>query len=146
MASMSNYLENKLVDFLFRGGSYTSPSTLYFALCTSTPSDASTGSTISEVSGGNYTRQSLVAGTGNWYSTQGDNSATSTGTNGTTSNSTSIAWNSVTWTGTVTSVAICDASSAGNMLFYSALNSNKTLASGDSISFAVSGLSIQLDN
>ena len=146
MANMSNYLENKLVDFLFRGGSYSPPATLYFALCTSTPSDASTGSTISEVSGGNYTRQSLTATSGNWYSTQADNTGTSTGTNGTTSNAVSIAWNSVTWTGTVTSIAICDAASAGNMLFYSALNSSKTLASGDSISFAVSGLSIQLDN
>lgn len=146
MANMSNYLENKLVDFLFRGGAYTPPSTLYFALCTSTPSDASTGSSISEISGGNYSRQSLTATSGNWYSTQGDNTATSNGTNATTSNSSSIAWNSVTWSGTVTSVAICDASSAGNILFYSALNNSKTLVSGDSISFAVSGLSIQLDN
>lgn len=146
MANMSNYLENQLVDFLFRGGSFTPPATLYFALCTSTPSESSTGSTISEISGGNYSRQSLAASSSNWYSTQADTTATSSGTNGTTSNAVSIAWNSVTWTGTVTSVAICDASSGGNMLFYSALNSNKTLASGDSISFAVSGLSIQIDN
>lgn len=146
MANMSNYLENKLVDFMFRGGSYTPPSTLYFALCTSSPTETSTGSDISEVSGGNYSRQSLTATTGNWYSTQGDNSATSSGTNGTTSNSTSIAWNSVSWSGTVTSVAICDESTAGNVLFYSTLNSSKALISGDSISFAVSGLSIQLDN
>lgn len=146
MANMSNYLENKLVDFLFRGGSYTPPATLYFALCTATPTDTSTGSTISEVTGGNYSRQSLTATTGNWYSTQGDNTATSTGTNGTTSNVSSIAWNGVTWTGTVSGVAICDASSAGNMLFYSSLSAAKTLVAGDSISFAVSGLSIQLDN
>lgn len=146
MANMSNYLENKLVDFLFRSGSYTPPTTLYFALCTSTPTDSLTGSTISEVTGGNYSRQSLTSTTGNWYSTQGDNTATSTGTNGTTSNVGSIAWNSVTWTGTVSGVAICDASSGGNMLFYSSLNSAKTLVAGDSISFAVSGLSIQMDN
>lgn len=146
MANMSNYLENKLVDFLFRGGAYTPPSTLYFALCTATPTDASTGSTITEVTGGNYARQSLTATTGNWYSTQGDSTGTSSGTNGTTSNSTSIAWNSVSWSGTVSAVAICDASTAGNVLFYSALTNSKTLVSGDSISFAVSGLTIQLDN
>lgn len=146
MANMSNYLENKLLDFLFRGASFTPPSTLYVALCTSTPTDSSTGSTISEIAGGNYARQSLTATTGSWYSTQGDNTATSNGTNGTTSNSSSIAWNSVTWSGTVTSVAVCDAASAGNVLFYGALPSNKTLISGDSISFAISGLSIQLDN
>lgn len=146
MASMSNYLENKLVDFLFRGVSYSPPSTLYFALCSSTPTDASTGSTISEMSGGNYSRQSLASDTTNWTSTQGDNSGTSSGTGGTTNNSVSIAWNSVTWTGTVSAIAVCDASTGGDVLFYSALNSSKTLASGDSISVAVSGLSIQLDN
>lgn len=146
MANMSNYLENKLIDFLFRGGSYTVPNTLYFALCTSTPTDASTGSNISEISGGNYSRQSLSSSAANWYSTQGDTSATSTGTTGTTSNVSSIAWNSVTWSGTVSAVAICDASTGGNVLFYSSLNSNKTIVSGDSISFSVSGLSIQLDN
>lgn len=146
MANMSNYLENKLVDFLFRGGSFTPPSTLYIALCTNTPTDSSTGATISEVSGGNYSRQSLTSTTGNWYSTQGDTAGTSSGTNGTTSNINSVAWNSVTWAATVNGVAICDASSGGNMLFYSSLNSSKTLVSGDSISFAVSGLSIQLDN
>lgn len=146
MANMSNYLENKLVDFLFRGGSYSPPSTLYFALCTSTPTDASTGSNISEITGGNYARQSLTATTGNWYSTQGDNSGTSSGTGGSTSNIPSIAWNSITWSGTVSSVAICDALTAGNVLFYGSLANSKTLISGDSISFAVSGLAIQLDN
>lgn len=146
MASMSNYLENKLVDFLFRGGSYTPPSTIYLALCTSTPTDASTGSNISEISGGNYSRQSISSASGNWYSTQADTTSTSSGTNGTTSNVNAVTWSSVTWSGTVTSVALCDASSGGNMLFYSALSSSKTIASGDSISFPVSGVSIQIDN
>lgn len=146
MANMSNYLENKLVDFLFRGGSYTPPNTLYIALCTATPTDTSTGSNISEISGGNYARQSLSSVSGSWYSTQGDNSGTSSGTNGTTSNSSALTWSSVTWSGTVSAVAVCDALSAGNVLFYSALSASKTIAAGDSISFPVSGISIQLDN
>lgn len=146
MASMSNYLENKLIDFLFRGVSFSAPSTLYVALCTSAPSDSSTGSTISEVSGGNYSRQSITSNTSNWYTTNGDNGSTSSGTNGTTGNSNTVTWSSVTWSGTVTDIAICDASSGGNVLFYASLASAKTVASGDSISFAANALTVQIDN
>lgn len=146
MANMSNYLENKLIDFLFRGVSYTPPATLYVALCTAAPTDVSTGSTISEISGGNYARQSLASNTTNWYTTNSDNSATSSGTGGTTSNSVQLNWSAVTWTGTVTDVAICDALTGGNVLFYATLASSKTVASGDSISFGINSLSIQIDN
>lgn len=143
---MSNYLENKLIDFLFRGVSFVPPSTLYIALCTSTPTDLSTGSNITEVSGGNYSRVAVTSNTTNWSDTSGTNNATSSGTGGTTNSSSSISWNSVTWTATVNSVAICDSASGGNVLFYAALASSQSVVSGDSISFAVSSLSIQLDN
>jgi len=146
MANMTNYLENKLVDFLFRGVSFSPPSTLYIALCTASPSDSSTGSTITEVSGGNYARQSIVSNTTNWSTTNADNGATSSGTTGTTTNSVSVAWTSVTWSGTVNSVAICDSLTGGNVLFYANLASNVTVSSGDSISFAINALSIQIDN
>lgn len=146
MASMSNYLENKLVDFLFRGVSYTPPTTLYIALCTAAPTDASTGSTLTEVSGGNYSRQAFASNATNWFTTNGDNVATSSGTNGTTGNSVAILWASVTWSATVTDVAICDALTGGNVLFYSTLASSKTIAPTDSLSFAINSLTIQIDN
>lgn len=146
MANMSNYLENKLIDFLFRGAAFSPPATLYIALCTATPTDSNTGSTISEITGGNYSRQALTSNTTNWSTTQGDTSATSTGTGGTTTNQSVVAWNSVTWTGTVAAVAICDASSGGNLLWWGVLTSSKTVASGDSVSFAANDLSIQIDN
>lgn len=146
MANMSNYLENKLIDFLFRGVSYSAPSTLYVALCTATVADTNTGSTITEVSGGNYARVSLTSNTTNWYTTNGDNASTSSGTNGTTGNAVTIAWSSVTWSATVTDVAICDALTGGNVLFYGTLSASKTVASGDSISFAANSLTLQIDN
>ena len=146
MSSMSNYLENKLIDFLLRGVSFSALSTLYIALCTAAPSDTSTGSTITEVTGGNYARQSFASNTTNWSTTDGNNNATSAGTNGTSTNSVIIPWNNVTWTATVTHVAICDALSGGNVLFYSSVSPSVSVASGDSISFAVGGLSLQVDN
>ena len=76
----------------------------------------------------------------------GDNAATSSGTNGTTGNSTAILWSSVTWSATVTDVAICDALTGGNVLFYSTLAASKTIAPTDSLSFAINSLTIQIDN
>lgn len=146
MANMSNYLENKLIDFLLRGQSFTAPSTIYFALCTANPTDASTGSTITEASGGNYARQSLACTASNFLSTQGNTSTPSNGTNGTTSNNTTIAWSNVTWSGTITAIALCDASSGGNLLWYATLSSSKIINSGDSVSFAIGDLLLQIDN
>jgi hypothetical protein len=34
MSQMSDYLENKLIDHLFRATAYTAPATLYVALLT----------------------------------------------------------------------------------------------------------------
>lgn len=143
MASMTDYLENKLVDFLFRGGAFSAPANLYIALYTTAPTDSSGGT---EVTGGNYARQQLNPGASNWLSTQATTDATSTGTGGTTGNASTIAWNNVTWTGTVVAVGILDASSGGNLLFYKALSFSRTLASGDSISFGVNALTVQIDN
>lgn len=146
MSNMSNYLENKLIDFLLRGASFSAPSSLYIALCTAAPTDASTGSTITEVSGGNYARQSFASNTTNWSTTDGNNNATSAGTNGTSTNSVVISWSGATWTGTVTHIAVCDSLTGGNVLFYSSISPSVSVLSGDSISFAVGSLTIQIDN
>lgn len=143
MANMSDYLENKLIDFLFRGASFTAPANLYIALYTTSPTDSTSGT---EVSGGNYARVQLNPSATNWYSTQATTDATSTGTGGTTGNAATIAWNSVTWTGTVVGVGILDASTGGNLLFYKSLATSKTLAAGDSISFGTNALTVQIDN
>src|SRR5437764_12378353 len=116
MAAMSDYLENKIIDQLFRGVSYSFPSTVYIALCTSATTDSQTGSTITEVSGGDYTRKSVSCGTGTFTDTSGGTAGTSSGTGGTTSNVTAVTWTSVTWSATVTHVATWGASTAGNVL------------------------------
>jgi len=61
MAALSNYLENKLVDQLFRGQAYSFPTTLYIGLLTSAPSDSSSGT---EVSGGSYARVAVTCSLG----------------------------------------------------------------------------------
>lgn len=146
MAAMSDYLENKLVDFLFRGGSFTAPSALYVALFTAAPSDTGGGT---EVSGNAYARVNLAPSASNWASTGGATTITnpSVGTSGTTSNNSVITFPTATgsW-GTVTHVAIFDASTSGNMLFWGALTASQVVGTGGVVSFAISQLSAQIDN
>lgn len=141
--ALSDYLENKLIDHLFRATAYTAPGTWYVALFTSSCSDSAGGT---EVSGGSYARASLASGTG-WANTQDSGTGASTGTGGTTKNVGAInfATPSAGW-GTVTHWGLYDASSSGNLLVCSALTVSKTINNGDTVSFAAGALTVQVDN
>jgi len=127
MAEMSNYLETALINGTLRGTSYTAPSTVYLALYTSDPTDADTGT---EVSGTSYARQSITFGSPS---------------NGASTNSAAIEFPQAggSW-GTVTHVGIRDASTAGNLLYHTALDASKTIATGDVFRIATGSLSVTL--
>jgi len=146
MAALSDYLENKIIDQLFRGQAFTFPTTVYVGLLTAAPSDTGGGT---EVSGGSYARVSVASSLANWAGTQSAGSTTaSSGTSGTTSNNIAITFPSPTATwGVITHVAIYDAASSGNLLIHGALTIPKTVNNGDSApTFQASALSFQLDN
>lgn len=143
--SLTDFLENKLIDWLLRGQSYTPPATVYISLHTSACSDTSTGT---EVSGGSYARVAVTSSLANWAGTQAAASTSaSSGTGGTTSNNAAISFPtpSASW-GTVTHFGIFDASTSGNMLVCQALTASKTINSGDTVSFAAAALTFQIDN
>jgi len=125
--SFSNYLETELLDHVFAGNAYTSPTTVYVGLFTSAPSEAGGGT---EVSGGSYVRK---AGS---FSVSGNTATTSA----------AIEWPTATasW-GTITSIGIYDASSGGNLLAYANLSSSKTIASGDVFRIPTGDIDITLD-
>lgn len=127
MAEMSNYLENALINATLRNTSYTSPATSYLALYTSDPTDADTGT---EVSGTSYARQAITFGAPS---------------NGVSTNSAAIEFPQAggSW-GTVTHVGIRDASTAGNLLFHTALDASKAIATGDVFRVASGSLSVTL--
>jgi len=127
MAEMSNYLENALINATLRNTSYTSPSAPYLALYTSDPTDADSGT---EVSGTSYARQAITFGAPS---------------NGVSTNSAAIEFPQAggSW-GTVTHVGIRDASTAGNLLFHTALDASKTIATGDVFRVAIGSLSVTL--
>lgn len=78
MANFSNYLEDQIIQHIFRTGSFTKPTTLAIALLTSAATDSDDGSTITEVANANgYARQSLNPLDANWAATAGGNGQTS---------------------------------------------------------------------
>lgn len=144
MAALSDYLENKILDHILRGTPYTAPANVYVGLLTAAPSDAGGGT---EVAGSNYARVQITSGTSAWNNTQGNTTGASAGTDGTIENAAAVTFPtpSASW-GTVTHFGVFDAATGGNLLFYAALTASKVINSGDSVSFPIGALSLQIDN
>lgn len=144
--AMSDYLENHLMDAIMRGQTYTMPATVYVGLATTSATDAACGT---EVSGGSYARVAVTSSLANWAGTQSAGSTVaSSGTGGQTSNNATITFPAPTanW-GSVTDVCVFDASTSGNLLWYTALTTAKTINNGDAApSFAAASLTFTIDN
>ena len=125
MAEFSNYLENALINAVLRNTSYTSPTTVYVSLYTTDPTDADSGT---EVSGGSYARTSV---------------AFDAPSNGVTQNTADLTFPTATasW-GTVTHIGIWDASTSGNMLFHTPLDTSKNITTGDVFKIASGSLTV----
>lgn len=155
-AALTDFAENKIVDWLLRGeaigitgasaGAGTGMANMYFALYTSACSDSAAGT---EVSGGSYARVTYAGSLANWAGTQSAGSTTaSSGTGGTTSNNAAITFPAPTanW-GSVTHVGGIDASTGGNPVICVALTTGKTINNGDAApSFAPAAFTFQQDN
>lgn len=127
MSALSDYLEAALLDHTFLNTAYTSPTTVYLALYTSDPTDADAGT---EVSGGGYARQVITfSRTSNTVSNDASLSFTASG----------AAY------GTVTHIGVHDDPTAGNLLFHAALTTSKTIADGDTLTFAIGDIDLTLD-
>lgn len=140
MSRMTNYLENKLIDHIFRNQAFSAPATLYISLHTADPGE--TGANELPVSG-NYSRAAIASSLANWTATQGGNAGASSGTGGATSNSAAANFPvpSANW-GLVTHFAIWDSAAGGNPLFYAPLTTSKTINANDSVSFAADTLNV----
>lgn len=130
MAGKSTYLSNKVLDHTVGKAAYSMP-TAYVGLYTAAPTDAGGGT---EVTGGSYSRKSTSAS--DW----------SSAASGATSNANTITFVSATasW-GTVTHFGLFDAASGGNLLWWGALTASKSIANGDTASFAAGQLSLTDD-
>lgn len=140
---VSDYLENRLIDWLLRGQAFTPPSPVYVGLGTTTGSDTACGT---EPTGGSYARASIAANVLTaWLSTQG-NTAVSTGTGAVTSNAVAITWTSPTapW-GTATEACVFDAPTGGNLLWRFTLTTPRAITTGATVSFPIGSLQFRSD-
>lgn len=131
MSAASDYLENKLLDHTLRNTAFSQPSALYVGLFTgSANANLEAGTLTDEVSGGSYTRKAVTF-------------AAASG--GSASNSATVTFDTATanW-GTITSVAVMDAASGGNVLFYGSVTSSKTIETGDTFQISSGNLTISL--
>ena len=126
LAEFSTYLENELYDHLFRNAAYTSPTTVYAALFGTTASTANleAGTLTGEIVGNGYTRIAITFGAP---------------TNGLGSNSAAVTFpvNITTNWGTIRYMAIMDASTAGNVLMYTQLDSDVVINVGNQFQFNI---------
>lgn len=125
--SLSDTFETTTLKWLLTADAVTRPTAWYIGLFTAAPSDAGGGT---EVSGGSYARKSVAF-------TVSGNLAT---------NSAAVEFDVATadW-GTITSVAVFDAVSGGNMIAYATLTASKTIANGDVLRIPLNELDITMD-
>ena len=126
MSSFSDYLEDAALNHVFRNTALSSPTTVYLALYTVTPSDAGGGT---QVTGGGYARQAITFGapSGGVITNSGAVSFTASG----------AAY------GDVVAVGIFDALTVGNLLAWDGITT-ATVGDGDTINFAIGQISITL--
>lgn len=126
MSAASDYTENLALKWLLTANTATRPTTWYVGLFTTATTDAGGGT---EVTGGSYARQA----------------ASFTVTNDTAATSANILFPtaSADW-GSISHIAIYDASSGGNMLFHGAASSTKTISSGDAYLINSGNLTVTL--
>jgi len=124
--NLSDYLENKLLDHFLGTATYTKPTTVYVGLYTVVPTDAGGGT---QVTGGSYARQTATF---------------SAAASGTTSNTANIDFAGMPAATTV-AIGIFDALTAGNLLLWGTLTTNKTTDAGDTLRIATGDLDISID-
>jgi hypothetical protein len=140
MTQMSDYLENKLIDHIWRGTAFTQPTNHFIRLYTAAPGETGGGT---EVSGGSYAAINLARADANWANTAGGSAAVNSGTGGLTSNLSAITFAAPTanW-GVITHMSDCDAAT-GNLIVYGPLTTSKTVNNGDPApSFPIAALTI----
>lgn len=137
MSQASDYLEDALLDHVLRNTAFTSPTAVYVGLFTEGDSAGQNtdlleeGTLTNEISGNGYTRKAATF------------SAASGGSITTSGNITFDPASGGNW-GTITHIAILDAASAGNVLFYGALTTSKTIEDGDTFQITAGNLTVTL--
>lgn len=127
--SMTNYLENKILNHIANNEAYVQPSELYVGLLTNLTNGEE--GTATEVTGAGYERVRVSLGQAE---------------NGIIKNDTDVefAVAQESW-GAINAVAIYDAVTGGNMLFHTNLSSSQQVGKNNQILFKSEKIEITLD-
>lgn len=135
---MSTTLAHNLLNLAFRNVAYSKPAT-YVGVATATLSDTTTGSTVTEPSGGAYARTQVNINGGS--SPTWSVAASRAVTNGAavTLPAATAAW------GTVVASFIASAVSGGDILFYDNDTADQAVGSGDTVQFASGDIDVSIN-
>ena len=149
MSAASNYLENKILDHVLKfgngsvtvgtGAGYAPPATLYLALFNNTSTN-----TAANLEAGTLTDETLTAG-GTLYARQTVTFATASSGSSATNATVTFPTAGANW-GTITHIAIMDGGTAGsgNVLFWGAVTTSKTIETGDTFQVSSGNLTVSL--
>ena len=139
MSAFSGFLEKQLLGVTLLGSTFTTPSTLWVGLASSISSDCSSPADISEITTNVAYARVLL---------NGKLTAPTSGPNWTVSNSIDITFSAATtaWPLTVYYVTVMTSSTigSGECMYYGLLETARTLAYADVLSFSAGTLSITL--
>lgn len=139
MSAASNYLENKVLDHVLRNTAFTQPSGLFVALFNNT-----SGNAAANLEAGTLTDETSTSGTA--YSRKAVSfAAASSGTATNTGSTVTFDTATASW-GTITHIAIMDGNTvgSGNVLFWGAVTTAKTIDSGDTFQISSGNLTVSL--
>ena len=140
MSAASNYLENKLLDHTLKYGTapYTGASTLYLALFNNTSTN-----TAANLEAGTLTDETSTSGTA--YARKAVTFASASSGSSATNATVTFDAATASW-GTITHIAVMDGATAGagNVLFYGAVTTSKTIDTGDTFQVSSGNLTISL--
>lgn len=123
--SVSNFLEDTLLNLVFNGTAYAGQATVFIKLHIGDPGEAATSNAAGET-----TRQAVTVG------------ASASGT--VTSDSTAT-WTNVSTTETYSFISLWDAATVGNALWSGALTTPRSVTAGDTFTIPSGSLTISLD-
>jgi hypothetical protein len=140
MSAASNYLENKLLDHTLRYGTapYVGATTLYLALFINTSGNAATNLEAGTLTDEVTTSSSAYARKAVTFAAASSGSSASSAT--VTFDTATASW------GSITHIAVMDGATAGagNVLFYGAVTTAKTIDTGDTFQVSSGNLTIAL--
>jgi hypothetical protein len=132
-AGVTDYGANAFADHF--SGQATLPTTLYVALCSSEPDQATDGTTLDalEPAGASYARQAYARNTTNWDVADG----------GTTPSKVDLVFPVATedW-GSITHYALCTAATAGEVFGFGQFTYEQLVMAGDQMTIPAGGMSI----